>query len=320
MAEKTATVGIGTGSNRRENVRLAVERSAPQLASLMRDEVMLKPNFLSGTNPVVCTHPDAVRGVLDVIMTLPRKPRRVLIAEGGNETVPGECFRHMGYTDIPGEYDLPIELVDLNRETRWRNTRVYMVDGTWTTVRMPRTVLDCPCVISVAVAKTHDGAMVTLALKNLIMGTILKKDRIKVHGYTTHHDRRHPAEARALSRNLIRLARHLYPHYSVVDGTVGIQGNGPGGTDTVPLGMAAAGEDTIAVDAVISKAMGFEPLEVGTVFYGDAIGLGVGDLDRIRVAGGRLDELAMSFKGHETIDLQRRWAIEGPWETAAVGG
>lgn len=315
----TTTVGIGTGSNRRENVRVAVERSAPQLASLMGEEVMLKPNFLSGTNPVVCTHPDAVRGVLDVIMTLPEKPRRILIAEGGNETVPGECFRHMGYTDIPEEYDIPIELVDLNRETRWRNTRVYMVDGSWTTVRMPRTVLDCPCVISVAVAKTHDGAMVTLALKNLIMGTILKKDRIKVHGYTTHHDRRHPQEARALSRNLIRLARHLYPHYSVVDGTVGIQGNGPGGTDTVPLGLAAAGEDTIAVDAVISKAMGFEPLEVGTVFYGDAIGLGVGDLERIRVAGGRLDELALSFRGHDSIDLQRRWAIEGAWETAAVG-
>lgn len=318
MASKT-TVGIGTGSNRRENVRTAVERSAPQLASLMREEVMLKPNFLSGTNPVVCTHPDAVRGVLDVIMTLPEKPRRVLIAEGGNETVPGECFRHMGYADIPDEYGLPIELVDLNQETRWRNTRVYMVDGTWTTVRMPRTVLDCPCVISVAVAKTHDGAMVTLSLKNLIMGTILKKDRIKVHGYMTHHDRRHPQEARALSRNLIRLARHLYPHYSVVDGTVGIQGNGPGGTDTVPLGLAAAGEDTIAVDAVISKAMGFEPLEVGTVFYGDAIGLGVGDLSRIRVAGGRLDEFVLSFKGHESIDLQRKWAIQGAWETAAVG-
>ncbi|MCY4544043.1 MAG: DUF362 domain-containing protein [Gemmatimonadetes bacterium] len=319
MASAT-TVGIGTGSNRRENVRVAVERSAPQLASLMGEEVMLKPNFLSGTNPVVCTHPDAVRGVLDVIMTLPEKPRRVLIAEGGNESEPGECFRHMGYTDIPDEYDIPIELVDLNRETRWRNTRVYMVDGTWTTVRMPRTVLECPCVISVALAKTHDGAMVTLALKNLIMGTILKKDRIKVHGYTTHHDRRHPQEARALSRNLIRLARHLYPHYSVVDGTIGIQGNGPGGTDTVPLGLAAAGEDTIAVDAVISKAMGFEPLEVGTVFYGDAIGLGVGDLERIRVNGGRLDELALSFKGHESIDLQRQWAIEGAWESAAVGG
>ena len=318
MASKTTTVGIGTGSDRRKNVRLAVERSSPDLASCLREEVILKPNFLSGTNPLVCTHPDAIRGILDVIMTLPNKPRRILIAEGGNENVSGEAFRHVGYTDIPDEYDLPIELVDLNEETRWRNTRVYMIDGTWTTVRMPRTVLDCPCVISVAVAKTHDGGMVTLALKNLIMGTILKKDRVKVHGYKSHHNRRHPQEARALSRNLIRLARHLYPDYSVVDGTVGIQGNGPGGTDTVPLELAAGGVDTIAVDAVISKAMGFEPLEIGTIFYGDAIGLGVGNMDKIRISGGRLEELVIPFKGHETIDLQRQWAIEGAWETTSV--
>lgn len=318
MASKTTTVGIGTGSDRRKNVRLAVERSSPDLASCLREEVILKPNFLSGTNPVVCTHPDAIRGILDVIMTLPNKPRRILIAEGGNENVSGEAFRHMGYTDIPDEYDLPIELVDLNEETRWRNTRVYMIDGTWTTVRMPRTVLDCPCVISVAVAKTHDAGMVTLALKNLIMGTILKKDRVKVHGYKSHHNRRHPQEARALSRNLIRLARHLYPDYSVVDGTVGIQGNGPGGTDTVPLELAAGGVDTIAVDAVISKAMGFEPLEIGTIFYGDAIGLGVGNMDKIRISGGRLEELVIPFKFPETIDLQRQWAIEGAWETTSV--
>ena len=99
MASKTTTVGIGTGSDRRKNVRLAVERSSPDLASCLREEVILKPNFLSGTNPVVCTHPDAIRGILDVIMTLPNKPRRILIAEGGNENVSGEAFRHMGYTD-----------------------------------------------------------------------------------------------------------------------------------------------------------------------------------------------------------------------------
>ena len=103
-----------------------------------------------------------------------------------------------------------------------------------------------------------------------------------------------------------------------MDGTVGIQGNGPGGTDTVPLELAAGGVDTIAVDAVISKAMGFEPLEIGTIFYGDAIGLGVGNMDKIRISGGRLEELVIPFKGHETIDLQRQWAIEGAWETTSV--
>ena len=267
---------------------------------------------------MVCTHVDAIRGVLDVIMTLPEKPRRILVAEGGNEAYSGEAFRHFGYTDLISEYDIPIELVDLNKETRWRATRVYMVDGSWRVVRMPRTILDCPCVISVAVAKTHDGAMVTLALKNLIMGTIMQKDRIKVHGFVTHHDRKHPAEARALNRNLIRLAQHKLPDFSVIDGTVGIQGNGPGGTDTIPLGLVAAGEDTVAVDAVISKAMGFEPLEVGTVFYADALKMGVGDLKQIDILGDILSDHIRLFKPHDSIDLQRKWAFKGNWATAKV--
>ncbi|MBT5877031.1 MAG: DUF362 domain-containing protein [Candidatus Latescibacteria bacterium] len=311
-------VGLSEGTNRRESVRRSVELVRDDLAGRMGKEVILKPNFLSGNNPLVCTHVDALRGVLDVIMTLPQKPERILVAEGGNESYSGEAFRHFGYTDLIDEYDIPIELVDLNEETRWLATRVYMVDGTWQMVRMPRTILDCPCVISVAVAKTHDGAMVTLALKNLIMGTIRKSDRIKVHGFVSHKEREHPAEARALNRNLVRLAKHMMPDFSVIDGTIGIQGNGPGGTDTVPLGLSAASADTISVDAVISKAMGFEPLEVGTVFYADALELGTGDLRKIDILGSVLSDHIRTFKPHDTIELQRKWAFEGDWSTAKV--
>lgn len=320
MAQTRATVGLGAGANRRENVRQAVARVRDQLAERIRDEVMLKPNFLFGHNPLVCTHVDAIRGILDVIMTLPRKPKRILIAEGGNEKYSGEAFQYFGYTALPDEYDIPIKLVDLNQETRWKSARVYMVDGFWRMVRMPRTVLDCPCVISAAVAKTHDGAMVTLALKNLIMGTLRKKDRIKMHGCLSHQQRQHPYEARALNRNLIRVARHMLPHFSVIDGTVGIQGNGPGGTDTVPLGLAAAGADTIAVDAVMAKAMGFEPLEVGTIFYGDALGMGVGDISRIDTVGADLADHILPFKPHQTIALQRQWRIGERWAVASVSG
>lgn len=312
-------VGLGAGTDRRENVRIAVDRVRDQLERCMRDEVMLKPNFLSGSNPLVCTHVDAMRGIIDVLLTLNRKPKKIIIAEGGNEAYSGEAFRHFGYTDLQGEFEIPVELVDLNQESRWQRTRVYMTDGSYKIVRMPRTVLDCPCVISMAVAKTHDGGMVTLALKNLIMGTILKKDRIKVHGYNSHHDREHPYEARALNRNLIRLAKHLYPDFSVVDGTVGIQGNGPGGTDTVGHGLVAAGNDTVAVDAVMARAMGFDPLEVGTIFYADALELGVGDLDRIEVVGEDLMDHIHPYRPHDSITAQRQWQIEGAWDTAPVG-
>ena len=143
-------------------------------------------------------------------------------------------------------------------------------------MRMPKTVLDCPCTISVAVAKTHDVCVVTLAQKNLIMGTLQKDDRIWMHGFPSHPDRILPDEAQVLNVNLMRLSRFLKADIGLVDGTVGLQGNGPGGTDVVDLGAAAASADVFAVDAVMSKAMGFEPMQLGALTLCRCVGNGSG--------------------------------------------
>jgi uncharacterized protein (DUF362 family) len=175
---------------------------------------------------------------------------------------------------------------------------------------MPKTVLDCPCTISVAIAKTHDVCCVTLALKNMIMGTIRREDRVKMHGYPKHKTRELPTEAQRMNVNLIRLSHFLKPDIGVVDGTVGLQGNGPGGKDAVELGVAAASADVFAVDAVIAKAMGFEPLSLGLLHYANELGLGVADLANIDVLETSIEEIAKSFKPHETNDLQLQWHDE----------
>jgi uncharacterized protein (DUF362 family) len=172
---------------------------------------------------------------------------------------------------------------------------------------MPKTVLDCPCTISVAIAKTHDVCVVTLALKNMIMGTIHKPDRVKMHGFKSHAERTLPAEAQTLNINLIRLARFLAPDIAVVDGTRGLQGNGPGGEDGVDLGVAAASVDVFAADAVIAKAMGFEPMELGLLQYGHQLGMGVADLAEIEVLATKIEAVRKAFKPHESTHLQMQW-------------
>lgn len=172
---------------------------------------------------------------------------------------------------------------------------------------MPKTVLDCPCTLSVAIAKTHDAGVVTLAMKNMIMGTIHKEDRIKMHGYHSHADRVLPREAQTLNINLLRLSRHLKPDIAIVDGTVGLQGNGPGGTDSVPLGIAVVSGDVFAADAVTTKTMGFEPLEIGLFHYANEIGYGTADLNNIEIVGPAVETVATSFKPHETTEQQFQW-------------
>jgi uncharacterized protein (DUF362 family) len=307
MPNKLTKVGLAKTGDRRQNIFNALDLVRDDVTPKLREQVMLKPNFLSNSNQLASTHPDAIRGAIDFLLTTPHPPKEIIIAEGGNEKFSGEAFQNFGYTALPDEYEIPIHLVDLNQEMNWKEAKIIIADRQEVSVRMPKTVLDCPCTISMAVAKTHDVCVVTLALKNMIMGTIRKEDRVKMHGYHTHAERELPREAQTMNINLIRLARYLKPDIGVIDGTVGLQGNGPGGTDAVDLGIAVASADVFAADAVTAKAMGFEPLELGLLHYANEMGYGTADLESIEVLGTPIEDIVRSFKPHEKTELQFQW-------------
>lgn len=305
MAE--TRVGLAKTGERRSNVREALAAVGEELLPRLAERVLIKPNFLSGSNALASTQGDAARGVLDFLASLPTPPVEVVIAEGGNEKYSGEAFDNFDFRSIPEQYPFPVRLFDLHEETRWEPATIVRADGSPYTAHIPRTVLDAGCTISLAVAKTHDVCITTLAYKNMVMGTLRREDRVKMHGFNTHGDRQLPREAQVLNANLIRLARYLTPSIGVIDGTVGLQGNGPGGHDAVPLGIAVAGADVFAVDAVMTRAMGFDPRDLGLLHYARALGLGVVDLDRIEIAGPPLDSLITAFTPHDKVELQRRW-------------
>ena len=307
MPDSKATVSLARKDTRRQNVFSALDLIRDDVIQKLADQVMLKPNFLSSQNQLAATHPDVIRGAIDFLLTCPNPPRKILVAEGGNEKVSGQAFETFGYHALKDEYDISIELVDLNQETEWEQIPILLADRSEYTAHMPKTVLDCPCTISVAVAKTHDVCVVTLALKNMIMGTLRKEDRVKMHGYPSHKERELPREAQTLNINLIRLAPHLGPDIAVIDGTVGLQGNGPGGKDAVDLGIAVASADVFAADTVMAKAMGFDPSKLGLLHYAGALGMGVTDLGKIEILDTELESVIQSFTPHEKTPQQLQW-------------
>ena len=318
MNTQRARVGLARQSNRRQNIYRALDLVRDDVTSKLRSQVLIKPNLLSSKNQLASSHCDAIRGAIDFLLSTPKPPEEIVIAEGGNEEYSGEAFKNFGYHALSDEYPVPIRLVDLNQETRWQEASIVLADGSETTVRMPKTVLEAQSTLSLAIAKTHDVCVVTLALKNMIMGTICKPDRVKMHGFNTHAERRLPDEAQTLNINLIRLARFLAPDIAVVDGTRGLQGDGPGGEDAVELGIAAASVDVFAADAVVAKAMGFEPLELGLLNYGHQLGMGVADLKQIDILETEIATVQKQFKPHETTHLQMQWQLPNARELLAM--
>ena len=67
-------VSLVHGGDRRTNVFNALELVRADVESRLADQVMLKPNFLSSENQLASSHADALRGVLDFLLTTPKPP------------------------------------------------------------------------------------------------------------------------------------------------------------------------------------------------------------------------------------------------------
>jgi len=84
--------------------------------------------------------------------------------------------------------------------------------------------------------------------------------------------------------------------FTVTDGTTA--GNGPGPRTMIPVekDYLLASADSVAIDAVAAKMLGFPPESVDCIRIADEAGLGCGTLDRIEVIGEDVSEIDFGFQ------------------------
>ncbi len=111
----------------------------------------------------------------------------------------------------------------------------------------------------------------------------------------------------AMNRNLVALSRVAKPHISVVDGFMAMHREGPRHGTPIQLRTVVAGVDAVAVDAVATAVMGFDPMQIGYLRYAQAAGLGVADLEAIAILGDPLGSVARVCVPHSNHAIQRHW-------------
>jgi uncharacterized protein (DUF362 family) len=267
-----------------------------ELRGLQGETVLIKPNCVSATVQLASTHVDALEAVLEAVAA--HDPKRIIVGEGSAVDTE-KAFRTFGYHRLAERLD--VEFLDLNRD-RYEILEAFGTNGERIPVRVARTALES-FRISVALPKTHDTVIVTLSLKNMVVGAIQGGDKPKIHqGYP------------AINLTLAHLARWLRPDLSVIDGFAGMEGDGPTAGTEVPHRVALAGTDPVAVDAVGAYLMGFDPREVGYLVYAEALGLGISSLDRILpvlLGTRKLEDLVRRYRPHRTYAEQLRWDPRG---------
>jgi uncharacterized protein (DUF362 family) len=334
-----ASVGLVRGEHRYGNVAQALNLVAEQVAFQGRQRVVVKPNFVSTRHQPAATHVDAVRAVLDFVRARYEGP--LSIAEGAALGDTWQGFERFGYRELVKRYD--VKLVDLNAD-QTIPAQVYDRRLKPKTLRLARTLVESDLRISVGPPKTHDVVIVTLSLKNVIMGALVNPvllTRPGTHRWVAKARRllrlawfRQQSRWRLLERlpvllldksdkvsmhqgypvmnlNLALLGPWVYPHLAVIDGFRAMEGAGPTGGEPVDWRVALAGVDALAVDSLTAWLMGFDPAQIGYLSYCRRLGLGVGELERIDVLGDVDPEtVRCSFRPHPTFEQQRAWHLK----------
>jgi uncharacterized protein (DUF362 family) len=209
-------------------------------------KVLLKPNLVE-FDPATCinTNVAVIAAALEVFTRL--GAAEVRIGEGPGHRRDTYALAEMARyrSEIPRFDSL---FVDLNRDD------VSPLQGFADRgeIYLPNTALRADLVVSLAKMKTHHWAGATLSMKNffgLVPGSVYGWPKNELHHV-------------GIPRSIVELTRIFRRSFAIVDGIVGMEGNGPIQGTPKPCGVLVMGSDLPAVDATCCRIMGIDPTRV----------------------------------------------------------
>ena len=281
--EREPVVAISRGDDPAAMVRRAVELAGGLGRVVMPGTtVFVKPNLTipsaSGLGNV--TDPRVIRAVIELCKEAGAS--RILVGDGSGGGETDQIMRQAGYEQVLSQTGATF--VDLNRDevvTRRVTDPIALPEYS-----VARTPVEAPVLISVAVLKVHNSAIVTLSAKNL-MGITARQV------YSSPRQKLHDAGVQKVTADVVRIRK---PDFAIIDGIVGLEGDSPLHGTPVPMNLVIAGRNPVSVDAVGAAVMGFDPQTIDHLTLMTAKGVGESDLSKIIVKGSSIADVQRRFR------------------------
>ncbi len=246
------------------------------------DTVLLKVNAIAGFPPgrAATTHPAVVGAMVEIVK------------EAGGIPWVGDSSGAYGFT----AQSLRLSGIEKACEDfggkliNFESTGTYHVKVNGkilNALNIAKPVIDCDVLVSMPKMKTHMLTKYTGAVKNFY-GVIPGGGKAAIH-------RQAPTEE-SLSQAVVDIYSALKPELAVMDGIVGMEGDGATNGTPIASGVILSSTDCVALDAVASEVMGFSNRDILTTSIAHERGLGVGELDKIEVVGEKINDVRMEFK------------------------
>ncbi len=258
-------------------LREAVEEilTACEIEKQLKPEttVVLKVNLLTEAAPerAVTTHPAVVAAVIDALKQ--RGVRNIVIADSPSGDPSSARMRKL--YRISGMADLVQDGVTLNENTTSGRVLLPFNMGM---MELMEVFTKAPVLINLAKLKTHALAGLTLSVKNLF-GAVPGLTKAKQHVLYTDADK--------FGEMLCGLAAVLKPAVSIVDGVLGMEGDGPMGGTPRAFGLLAGSTDPFCLDRALCHMVGFDERSAISVAASIRLGLAPASAADIAVTGDR---------------------------------
>jgi uncharacterized protein (DUF362 family) len=212
--------------------------------------ILLKPNLVEPHPSAghINTHPLVIGGAAEAFLRAGAS--KVLVAEGpGHSRDSYLVLEESGLQDVLRTDRIPF--VDLNYVSGYtvinsgRHTRLP-------TLTLPVTLQEVDWVVSVAKMKTHHWVGVTLSMKNLfgvMPGCYYGWPKNLFHW-------------EGIDKSILDINQAVEPDFAIVDGIVGMEGDGPIMGTPRQVGVLVMGRNLPAVDATCARVMGIDPHKV----------------------------------------------------------
>jgi uncharacterized protein (DUF362 family) len=210
--------------------------------------------------------------------------RSIVVADGPTfRRDPQAILDATAYTDLLAREE--IDFVDLNYD----DLGTIPLKGGYTqlkTMFVARTILDAELLNSMPKHKTHHWAHISMSIKNLF-GIV---PGIK-YGWP-----KNTLHIQGISNFLAELADSLPTRAcAVVDGVVGMEGDGPLYGTPVTSGTLVVGNDLVAVDSTCARLIGFDPAQIDYLAFANWAGIGFMAQEKIDLVGEAMANLRRTF-------------------------
>jgi uncharacterized protein (DUF362 family) len=245
-----SNVVIRRVANYEQDLALLIYESLLEFNLPIKDKsVLLKPNLV-GPDPLgaMNTHPAVIAATRESFLRLGAS--QVFIGDGPAMDRDTEAIvESVRLREYLGSLDRTF--VDLNVDDVERiplKTHASRLKELY----FPKTVLGVDFLVSMPKLKTHHWAGVTLSLKNMfgiVPGSCYGWPKNVLHWA-------------GIDRTILDINASARPDFAIVDGIVGMEGNGPIQGIPKACGVLVFGDDPVAVDSTCCRVMGLLPEKV----------------------------------------------------------